>query len=88
MTQPNVSLPYRTPRERATARLKQDAIETAIALGIVLLGLLLAFLQVGDFTANALRAFGVATATAAIKGAITFLVHLQRATADDGALSQ
>lgn len=87
MNQPNVTLPYRTPRERATARLLSDLADQGIALAIVLLGLCLGFLMAGNFGGEAVRALGLAALIAVVKAATTYLMHLQRARAEDAALS-
>lgn len=86
--QANVTLPYRTPRERATQRAKQEAIDTGIALAIFVLGLLLTFVSTGDFTREAFVVFGLAVLAAVIKAVLAVALHYQRARADDAALSQ
>lgn len=88
MSQPQVTLPYRTPQERAKTRLVSDLADQGIALGIVLLGLCLAFLMAGDFGASARSALGIAALIAVVKAGTTYLLHLQRARADDAALTQ
>lgn len=86
--QPNVSLPYRTPGQRAMQRAKQEAIGTGIALAVFVLTLLATFLATGDFTREAFYVLGLAVLAAAVKAAVAVLLHYQRALADDAELSQ
>jgi len=88
MSQPQVTLPYRTPQERAMQRAKQEVIDTGIALAIFVLGALFTFVSTGDFTREAFVVFALAVLTAVIKAAMSVLLHYQRARADDAPLSQ
>lgn len=82
MTEPRILLPYLTPRERAVERAKAEAIDAGIMLAIILLGMAVAFLEAGQFTGEAWRAFAVAVAVTVGKSLVSVLTHLRRARAE------
>lgn len=74
---------YQTPRKRAGDALRRSAISGAVSLAVVCLGIVLAFLQAGNFTRAALVAAGIALVSNAIQAAMSWLLKLQAASADD-----
>lgn len=88
MEQPHVSLPYRSPGERARLATRRLAENSAISLGILICVALLAFLTTGDFSQAAWIALATTIAKSALDLLITFLRHLQIARGDDAAQPQ
>lgn len=85
MDSTKVSVPYRTPRERALAQLKQALINEGLAWLLIALGLLLAFMDAGSFSRGAMIGLGIALAKSLIQTGIGVVRHFQRAQAEDAA---
>lgn len=88
MNQPNVSLPYRSPGERARAATRRLAENSALSLALIVCTALMGILATGDFSRAAWAALGTTVAKSALDLAITFIRHLMTARGDDAALSQ
>lgn len=78
-----VVVAYRTPKHRANEALKRSAWSALISLAIVVLGILMAFLQQGDFSRAAMIALAIAVISNVIQAACTWLLKLQSSINDD-----
>jgi hypothetical protein len=88
MNQPNISLPYRSPGERARAATRRMAENSLLSLALLVCVALMGLLTTGDFSRAAWAALGISVAKSALDLLITFIRHLMAARADDAALSQ
>ena len=70
-----VEVPYRTPRERARAVAARTAANAALAWLLVVLPLLVAYLQAGDFSRGATVALATSGAVASLTALLAWLRH-------------
>jgi heme/copper-type cytochrome/quinol oxidase subunit 4 len=80
---PRIEVPYRSPEERAKARLKSYALGDGLSWVLVLCGILTAFLTAGQFSREVLIALGIAVAKSALQAIVTFTQHYLASLGDD-----
>lgn len=78
-----VSVPYKSPKDRGIEALRRSSTSAGISLAIVVLGLILTFLNQGNFSKSAMIALLVAISSNVIQAAITWLMKYREAKAEE-----